>query len=192
MLLVGCTAIFAISIQSAQACKSINLVSARHYADIMFVGTPVKVSPLLASEGAAPTLGRNQKIYEFYFQINQVIKGRKLTEIAIRSSDHMCSAFYYIKKSSPSWSGNYVIYARKNKIGGYYETDVYFPNHLLPRRIDPRFPSVVWTSNPNRAAIALYWLSRRRSRYSWGSKSHVTQQIGMILPHKDGVLQPAQ
>jgi hypothetical protein len=177
--------------QSAQACREINLESARKYADIIFIGMPVKISPPFMSEGTGPTIARNEKTRKFSFKVHQVIKGPGLTEIGLKHADHSCSTLRYIKKLNPSRSVYYLIYARRDRAGGYYETDGSFPNQPMLQRIDPRFPSVIWTINPNRAAVALYWLTRRRSPYHWGSESHITQQAGMLMPRKDGVIWPA-
>jgi hypothetical protein len=191
-LLIVWAAIFTLSMQSAQACRQINLESARKYADIIFIGMPVKVSPPFMSKGTGPTIDRNKRKREFSFRIHQVIKGPELKEIGVRSADHSCSTLYYIKKLNPSRSGYYLIYATRDRAGGSYKTDISFPSYPMPQHIDPRFPSLIWTINPNRAAVALYWLTRKRSRYRWGAESHITQQEGMILPHKDGIIHPAQ
>jgi hypothetical protein len=189
-LLVACAAIFALSIQSAQACRLLNLEAAREQADIIFVGTPIKILPLLPSEDAPPAADGLQKVYEFYFEVVQVIKGPVIAKVLIRFAIHHCSWPSYKARMRPFPLGYYLVYARKNKSGRYYE-DTYFPTLRLPR-IDPRFPSVIWTLNPNRLAVRLYWLRMKNNRFRWGFESHVTQQIGMILPHKDGVIHAAQ
>lgn len=186
-----CAVIIAISTQSVEACRLMNLRSAIKYADIIFIGIPAKVSPSLAGEGTGPTVERTEQKYEFSFKIHQVIKGPEATEIQIRSTAHSCSAFGYIKKLNPSLSGYHLIYATKDKVDGHYKTNLWFPNGTIPKRIDPRFPSVIWTANPNRVAVTIYRLSNSTRRYRWGSESHIMQQAGMLLPHKDGVIWPA-
>jgi len=188
-LVVICAAVFALSTQTASACTSINSDFARKYADIIFVGTPKKVWSLTVDRSSAPVRNKKEKISEIHFDVSQVIKGHALETVTIWSVDGSgyCSGLWPIKKLNPSASGNYLIYAWKDKTSGNYKTSASYPSGRTVPQIDPRFPSGLWTLRPNTRGLAWYWLRMKDSQFHQRIRADVTYYIGAILRQGDGV-----
>ena len=187
-LVVICAALFALSTQTASACTSINSDFARKYADIIFVGTPKRVLSPTGDRSSALVVNREQ-ISEIQFEIRQIIKGYALETVTIWSIDGSgyCSALWPMKKLNPSASGDYLIYAWKDKISGNYKTSASYPNERTIPQIDPRFPSGSWTLRPNNRGWACYWLRMKDSQFHQRIRAYVSYSIGSILRQGDSV-----